>query len=332
MRLVQKEDAVTGCYSYSGRSEISGTVEGGVLRFTYTEPTGDTGSGEFNLANDGTAFSGSWKLSTVNQGGAWGGTRVKPLAGRTWLVVLEAHWEASLQQPEYSYGDMLRQFFTREPGIAVRHRYFDGKDDFSRWCAELPYLNEPAVLYVSSHGTEEGITVGNQVLGGEFIGSQLRHATEIRLVHLGACLTMSGTTPAAIREACGTSLPVSGFTKVADWAGSAVIDFAYLDLVLARKLPPAEAVRQIQRGMNFAGEPPWATREPFPHCKARTVPREAAPERGSSLRTAAGGDTEEAAGFGKAGVDEAVEFGTGAGKVHARRRVVPQVVGGFHAT
>ena len=49
-------------------------------------------------------------------------------------------------------------------------------------------------------------------------------------------------------------VPVSGFTKVAGWAGSAVIDFSCLDLVLSRKMPPGEAVRQIQKSVMFAGE------------------------------------------------------------------------------
>jgi len=254
MRLMQKDDAVTGCYSYSGQSEISGKVKDGVLQYTYTETTGDKGGGEFKLGEDGATFAGTWKTTDGQQGGASEGTRVKPIAGRTWLVVLEAHWESSLQQPEYSYGDMLRQFFTRVPGVAVRHRYFDGKEDFAKWCAELPYLNEPAVFYVSSHGTQAGITVGKEVLSGEFIGSQLRHAPEVKLVHLGACLTMSGSTPGTLRKASGLNAPVSGFTKIADWAGSAVIDFSYLDLVLSRKMPPAEAVRQIQKSVSFAGE------------------------------------------------------------------------------
>jgi hypothetical protein len=45
-----------------------------------------------------------------------------------------------------------------------------------------------------------------------------------------------------------------GFTKVADWAGSAVIDFSYLDLVLSRGIAPGEAVRQVRRSVSFAGE------------------------------------------------------------------------------
>jgi hypothetical protein len=233
---------------------VSGQIKDGTLQFTYTEPAGDKGSGEFRIGADGSGFTGTWKTSDGKQNGVWEGTRVKPIAGRTWLVVLEAHWESGLQQPEYSYGDMLRHFFSRVPSVEVRHRYFDGKEDFAKWCSELAYLNEPAVFYVSSHGSDKGITVGSEVLSGDFIGSKLRFAPEIKLVHLGACLTMSGGAPAALRKACGLNVPVSGFTKVADWAGSAVIDFSYLDLVLSRKMKPGEAVRQIQNNVAFAGE------------------------------------------------------------------------------
>jgi hypothetical protein len=82
----------------------------------------------------------------------------------------------------------------------------------------------------------------------------LRHAAGLQLVHLGSCLVMAGPAPAEIRKASGLNIPVSGYTRVADWAGSAVIDFAYLDLVLSRRLPPAEAVAQLLRTVTFAGD------------------------------------------------------------------------------
>ncbi len=254
MRIIQQGKDITGCYQFAGsQSEIVGTATNEVMKFTYTEFTGDKGSGEFKLEEDN-SFSGTWKTDDGQQKGLWQGIRVPPTPGKTWLVVLEAHWESNLQQPEFSYGDMLRQFFSRVPSVAVRHRFFDGKEDFANWCSELPYINEPAVFYVSSHGTEKGITVGRTLLTGEFMGKQLRYAPAIKLVHLGSCLTMAGNVPADLRKACGADIPVSGFTKVADWAGSAVIDFSYLDLVLSRRMEPKEAVRQIRKNVLFAGE------------------------------------------------------------------------------
>ena len=76
------------------------------------------------------------------------------------------------------------------------------------------------------------------------IGEQLREASSVKLIHLGACLTMAGSAPQEIRKASKLSVPVSGYTRTADWAGSAVIDFAYLDLVLSRQMAPGEAVRE----------------------------------------------------------------------------------------
>ncbi len=254
MRLVQKGDRVEGCYAYGGRSTITGIVKEDTLSLTYREPSGVTGKAEFKLSADRSAFTGKWKADAAPTGGEWSGSRLEPQPGRVWLIVLEARWEASLRDSEYSYGEMLRQFFTRVPTVAMRHRFFTGKADFAKWCSDLPYINEPIVFYVSSHGTEKGITVGSEILDGMFIGEQLKFAPDVKLVHLGACLAMAGPTPADIRKTSGLAAPVSGYTRTADWAGSAVIDFAYLDLVLSRKMLPGDAVKQIQDSVSFAGE------------------------------------------------------------------------------
>ena len=255
MRLAQSGEKVTGCYAYGGRSTIEGTVTGDAFTFAYTEPDGTQGKGEFKLAASRESFAGKWAANGDSRNHPWKGTRVQPQPGREWLVVLEARWENSLQQPEYSYGEMLRQFFTRVPSVAVRHRTFTGRDEFARWTADLPYFAEPVILYVSSHGEKGGITVGNVVLDGKFIGEQLRFAPAVKLVHLGACLAMSGEVPNEIRKAVGANAPpVSGFTNFADWAGSAVIDFSYLDLILSRKFKPADAVKAARENILFARE------------------------------------------------------------------------------
>ena len=254
MRLTQQGNAVEGCYMFSGTARISGTVNGDKFAFKYREPDGTAGAGEFKLSAERDRFEGTWKADGAKTVDAWTGTRVLPQAGRVWLVVLEARWESSLREQEYSYGEMMRQFFTRVPTVAVRHRWFTGRADFAKWCEELPYINEPVIFYVASHGSEKGITVGKEVLDGTFIGTQLRDASSVKLIHLGSCLTMAGTVPQDIRKADKLPAPVSGYTRTADWAGSAVIDFAYLDLVLSRQLPPAEAVRQIRENVSFAGE------------------------------------------------------------------------------
>lgn len=254
MRLIQKGEEVSGCYDFGSGAEIEGTVKDGVLTFKYKEPNGITGNGKFKLADDQNGFTGEWSQKNGDGGGKWSGNRIKGEPGRKWLVVLEAHWEKNLRQEEYAFGDMLRQFFARVPDVEVRHRYFDEQEDFARWCAELPYLAEPIVLYVSSHGKEQGITVGKHVLDGKFIGGQLRYCPQVKLVHLGACLTMAGTVAQDIRKTSGRDFPVSGYTKSADWAGSAVIDFAYLDLVFSRNLKPGDAARMVQKSISFSGE------------------------------------------------------------------------------
>lgn len=254
MRLIQDGEKVRGCYQFGTRSEIEGTAADGVLTFTYKEPDGVTGKGTFTLSPDRNAFTGNWSADQGQQEGAWEGSRVKPDPRRKWLVVLEAHWEQDLRENEYSFGDMLRQFFTRLPEVGVRHRFFDEHEDFARWCGELAYLAEPIVLHISSHGTEQGITVGKHVLDGKFIGEQLRFCPHVKLVHLGACLTMAGPVPQDISQASGYRFPVSGYTKSADWAGSAVIDFTYLDLIFSRDIKPAEAAGIVQKSISFSGE------------------------------------------------------------------------------
>lgn len=254
MRLTQRGTAVEGSYFFAGTAKISGTAKDDTLVLTYLEPDGTSGTGEFKLAPERDGFAGKWKTDKGTAGGDWTGTRQVREPGRVWLVVLEARWEESLQEQEYSYGEMMRQFFTRAPTVAVRHRFFTGRADFAKWCAELPYLTEPVVVYVSSHGNERGITVGNEVLDGTFIGTQLRDAASVKLIHLGSCLTMAGPIAQDLRKASKLAAPISGYTRSADWAGSAVIDFAYLDLVLARELSPGEAVRQIKDSVSFAGE------------------------------------------------------------------------------
>jgi hypothetical protein len=255
MRLVQTGEKVEGCYAFGGRSTITGTAAGDLLQLTYTEPQGVTGKAEFRLSADRANFAGTWTATGANGSQPWQGSRVEPQAGREWLIVFEARWESSLQEPEFSYGEMLRQFFTRVPTVNVRHRTFIGAADFAHWAADLPYFTEPVVLYVSSHGDRGGIRAGGEALDGKFLGEQLRYAPAVKLIHLGACLAMSGAVPEEIRQAAGAQPPpVSGFTNTADWAGSAVIDFAYLDLILARKLPPGKAAEVIRKNIAFARE------------------------------------------------------------------------------
>ncbi|MBL8878983.1 MAG: hypothetical protein JNG88_07670 [Phycisphaerales bacterium] len=255
MRLATDGEEMAGSYSFAGISRIRGKVESRTLKFHYDQPDGEKGEGEFTLSDDGSRFSGTWK-SNVGKGGKWQGERVLPRPGRAWLVVLEAHWESSLGAPEYSYGEMLRSFFTRMPSVEVRHRFVHDVADLKRFCAEVIYLAEPVVLYVSSHGTKEGVVLGSEIAGADVLIECVRDLQNLKMLHFGSCLVMSGDVPRKIHESRPKSqqFPISGFTKPADWAGSAIVDFTYLELVLERGMAPADAVKTTRDLVKFARE------------------------------------------------------------------------------
>ncbi|HKD99745.1 MAG TPA: hypothetical protein VKE69_01945 [Planctomycetota bacterium] len=264
MRLALDDAHAHGTYTYSSGSKIEGDVAGRVLRATYSEPDGTRGLAVFELSEDGSRFRGVWRpgvdrpLELDDRGARpWTGTRVVPVAGRVWLVILEAHWEGSLADHEYSYGAMLRSFFERLPQVEVRHRFFHDRDDFVRFCGELQALVEPVVLYVSSHGTRKGIAVGGEVIDGATMGAALRGLDNLSLLHLGACETLGGDFASQVRSAAATArpFPISGFTVPVDWAGSAIVDFTYLDMVLERGLAPEKAVEAVRSMLTFAGPP-----------------------------------------------------------------------------
>lgn len=256
MRLNAVGSEVHGTYQWSGTAHIRGKLdETGAFSFNYDQPDGEKGAGVFKLDADGQNFTGTWKTETGG-GGQWRGERVKPEPGRAWLIVLEANWESSLADPEYSYGQMLRSFFTRLPNVQVRHRFVHNFADFRRWSAEAAYFAEPVVLYISSHGSAEGVNFGPDVVGADQIIDCLRDVGKLRLLHFGSCGVMSGNVPQRIAAARAPDerFPISGFTKTADWAGSAIVDFTYLELVLGRDLPPAKAAKQTLKLVKFAGE------------------------------------------------------------------------------
>jgi hypothetical protein len=63
MQLAQNGTTVTGGYVVDGstsRGRISGNVSGSMLTFTWDQDGGFTGSGQFLLSPDGSAFRGSY--------------------------------------------------------------------------------------------------------------------------------------------------------------------------------------------------------------------------------------------------------------------------------
>jgi hypothetical protein len=257
MRLHQTGKTVTGIYDFGGTARISGAIEGQILKFTYEQPDGEKGEGTFNLAADAQSFNGTWKGNKAGAiaGGAWSASRILPQPGRVWLVVLEANWERDLEEEEYSFGVMLRTFFARVPAVKVRHRFFGDEAEFRRWCAELPYLAEPVYLHISSHGDKDGIHTGGKIIGAKTLAECLRDIDDLRLLHFGTCLVAGGDIPKQLYAQLGPSatFPISGYANIADWSGSAVIDFTYLDLIFSRNMTPKAAFNQTRRMLTFAG-------------------------------------------------------------------------------
>lgn len=153
---------------------------------------------------------------------------------------------------------MLRTYFARVPAVKVRHRFFGDEVEFRRWCAELTYLAEPVVLHISSHGEKDGIHCrSGGVIGAKTIAECLKDIGDLRLLHFGTCLVAGGDIPAQIHKELGPTaarFPISGYANAADWGGSAVIDFTYLDLILARGMTPQAALAQTKRMLTFAGD------------------------------------------------------------------------------
>src|SRR5262249_55237387 len=124
------------------------------------------------------------------------------------------------------------------------------------WCRELLYLPEPAILMIASHGTPEGLCVlGKTINTGDVVDS-LQYADNLKLLHFSSCLVMQdGGKAAALTGALDkAAFPISGYTTSVDWGGSALIEFTYLDLILAKHFTPAQAAEELPRLLTFAGE------------------------------------------------------------------------------
>jgi hypothetical protein len=78
MLLTQEGNQVDGFYVWEGLiGELEGTVKGSRLDFTFTEGE-DTGEGWYEMADDGTSWSGKWHETGDDQWYAWVGTVMEP--------------------------------------------------------------------------------------------------------------------------------------------------------------------------------------------------------------------------------------------------------------
>lgn len=262
LRLEVQDERTTGTYTYGEGATVEGKIEGDRLAFTYREHDGTVGRALFELSADGERFDGVWRPGAdgpaldLNDRSLerWTGERVHATPGRTWLVILEMPWEESLREHEFSYGAMLRSFFERLPDVAVRHRFVHDRADLLRFLGELHELPDPVIVYISSHGTPEGVQAADGTIDGATIGRCLRGAGNIELLHFGACSALRGDLGNEILAAATphARFPISGYRRDADWAGSAIVDFTYLDLILERGMSPKDAVDEVRRSLEFA--------------------------------------------------------------------------------
>lgn len=255
LRLIQEEDRVFGFYEGAGSSTVEGRLEGNRLTFRYQEPKA-AGEGWFELSEDGQFFEGAWRPDGYEDWALWRGRRIAPQPNLTWLVVLEAHWQRGLTESEYSFGGMLKEYFARLEHVAVRQRFFDDAAGLQRWCRDLLYCPEPAVVLLASHGSAEGLRVHGEVIDCRDIAATLQHADSMRLLHFSACSTMAGGADGPFVRELRERLPfpISGYTTSVDWGASALLEFTYLDLILGKRLEPEQAAEQVLKLIGYAGD------------------------------------------------------------------------------
>lgn len=254
MVLTQQGSRVTGYYTYQGLSSVEGTVnQAGRLVFTYTEPAAE-GEGWFEIA-DG-RLTGMWRPSGGASWSPWEGYRFGDETGGKWLVILEAEWEESLDEPHYSFGGMLSEWFRRVPGVQVRHRWFHSDQDLRSMCVEASMLPGDLYLLISSHATVDGVSCRGGMIPlatlVECIESVSRNA---RLVHFSSCEIMGGRLPAMLGRQRGGTF-VSGYDRSVDWSASGIIEIYYLNLMLEFGLDPEVAAATVLASISFAGDKP----------------------------------------------------------------------------
>jgi hypothetical protein len=257
LRLVQEDGRVVGTSEWDATVRLEGDVERGTrlpfqeqrVRLPFQlEAAKVKGRGVFELDPQGYILSGEW----VEEGQPphpLAGQRAMPRPGLTWLVVLEAHWQRSLDDNEFAFGRMLHELFARLPRALVRHRFYHDETSLLHWCRQLRYLPEPSVLVITGHGETTGLTVGGKIIALSGIVDSLQLADGLKLLHFSSCL-VGQDAGQALREA---PFPVSGYTTSVDWAQSALTEFIYLDMILEKGLSPGRAAEELLRLVRFAG-------------------------------------------------------------------------------
>ena len=308
MRLIQSAGRVRGLLDHG--APFNGEIIDGRLVSQDFVP-GAKGEAIIELGPGDLELRGRWNAAEGAGTVEIAGHRQVPEPRGAWLIVLEAHWQRSLAEREFAFGDMLDEIFARLPHVNVRHRYFDNEDSLVHWCSTLQFLAEPVVLVVTSHGEPQGLMVRGQLIDSRKVIDSLQGADSLRLVHFSSCLIANGGETSLANAA----FPVSGYTSSVDWMASALTEFTYLDMILSKGLTPEAAAAQVYRLIGFAGaEVPEGC--PYPAAGFQLIAR--AP-RDPAAGLAIAGATEGVAGTGGTGSPSIVTaatvgvFGTGRG-------------------
>lgn len=254
LRLIEIDDRFEGVYELPQIGEITGKIKDRKFTFTYKEGVVQ-GEGWFEFAQDWRSFTGKWRPQGANEWQDWHGKRLEPIAGLKWLVILEARWESNLEAKEFSFATMLKNFFAGAGNVYVRSREFTDEKSFTKWAREVAFLPEPVVVAVASHGETDGLAVGGEKITAKAIAEAFKYANNITLLHFSACLMMKDKVPQQVQSHLGatTRFPISGYKTSVDWAGSAIMEFLYFELILKRGLSPQQAADKLPSLLPFSG-------------------------------------------------------------------------------
>ncbi|MEM7454374.1 MAG: hypothetical protein AAF456_08455 [Planctomycetota bacterium] len=253
MRLVQNGDEVEGFYNFRGiDASVIGQVRDERLIFRYAEPSGEEGAALFELSSNGNNLTGKYRPDGQRRWADWTGERVEAVKDRVWLIILEANWETTLDEPQYAFSEMLEEYFTMGSArhVEVRRRSFHDSTDLKRFCMQVKYVPGPVVLLISTHGSPSGISVFNETIGPEVLADCVSGTSNLKLLHLSGCSMMAGSYPDSLHRLLKDQpnrFPITGYTTDVDWDASALGDFTFLSMLLIHELEPEAAVREAIR-------------------------------------------------------------------------------------
>jgi hypothetical protein len=258
MFLQQEATSVSGYYTYDGYSTVEGEVgPDGRLVFTYTEATA-SGEGWFELSEDSVSIHGLWRPDGGMQWFEWEGYRAGAgIAPSNWLVILEAEWQSSLSEEEYSFGEMLQAWFARVTGVQVRHRFIHDSDDLNSFCLESAGLSGNVYLVIASHGSSSGIELSSGTVSSREFIDAIMPLRNLAMIHFSCCEIMSGRMPEAIissRNDWPQDFVISGYTRSVDWGASGIIEIFYFNQMLENGFAPTDAAKSVIDDIGFAGQ------------------------------------------------------------------------------